>query len=90
MGCVRINDGKNFMSEVVVDLPETRITYDQLDSIELFLDNLAAPIVTVGCTIKGIFQHYNLNEVSTSAIRRKIIGFYNSGTLHEECESFKD
>ena len=86
MNCVRVNDGKNFLSEVVVDLPANKITSGQLDGIEKYLENLAASEVTVGCTLKGVVQSYNLYEVSAYAIRKKILGFYLSGNLHEEVE----
>jgi hypothetical protein len=90
MGCIRVNDGKNFLSEVVVDLPATRVTSEQLDSVEKYLDNLPTPEVTVGCTIKGAFQVYNLDEVSSYAIRKKILGFYVSGVLHEGLDDIDD
>ena len=87
MNCVRVNDGKNFMAEVVVDLPVNKITSDQIDSIEKYIENLSAYDVTVACTLKGVIQSYNLNEVSAYAIRKKILGFYASGVLHEETEN---
>ena len=86
MQCVRVNDGKNFLSEVVVDLPASKITSDQLDSIEKYVENLPASEVTVACTLKRAAQSYNLNEVSSYAIRKKILGFYASGVLHEAVE----
>ena len=86
MNCVRVNDGKNFLAEVVVDLPVNKISSEQLDSIEKYIENLPTPIVTVGCTLKDIHQVYDLNEVSAYDIRKKIRNFYLTGTLHEDIE----
>jgi hypothetical protein len=72
MNCVRVNDGKNFLSEVVVDLPIDRVSSDQLDSIEKYLENLPTPVVTVGCTLKNVHQVYDLNEISAYDVRKKI------------------
>lgn len=90
MGCIRVNDGSNFMGEVVVDLPETKVTSEQLDSVENYLDNLLADEVGVGCTLKQTFQFYNLNEVSSYKIRKKILGFYATGELHEGFDDIED
>ena len=90
MGCIRVNDGSNFMGEVVVDLPKTKVTSEQLDSVENYLDNLLADEVGVGCTLKQTFQFYNLNEVSSYKIRKKILGFYATGELHEGFDDIED
>ena len=90
MNCVRVNDGKNFSFEVVVDLPANKITSDQLDSIERYIDALPCNEVTVGSVVKNAFMTYDLNEVSAYAIRKKILGFYMSGVLHENSESVEN
>lgn len=86
MNCVRINDGSNFLAEVVVDLPREKITSAQLDSIESYLEHLNSDTVTVGSVVLGQAQEYNLNETPPCAIRSRIRGFYSSGTLHETAE----
>ncbi len=84
MHCIRINDGSNFLAEVVVDLPRERITSAQLDSIETYINNLNKDEILVGSVVLGSAQTYNLNYTSASDIRSKIRGFYSSGVLHEK------
>ena len=61
-----------------------------MDNVENYLDNLLADEVGVGCTLKQTFQFYNLNEVSSYKIRKKILGFYATGELHEGFDDIED
>lgn len=87
---VRVNDGKNFFSELVIDLPKNRLSIDQIYGIVDWLDFLIEnhkEYVTIGSDLRGIRPvTYYFNETSTEDILRRIRRFQSSGTLYESVD----
>lgn len=87
---VRVNDGKNFFSELVIDLPKNRLSIDQIYGIVDWLDFLIEnhkEYVTIGSDLRGIRPvTYYFNETSTEDILKRIRRFQSSGTLYESVD----
>lgn len=87
---VRVNDGKNFLSELVIDLPKNRLSIDQIYGIVDWLDFLIEnhkDYVTIGSDLRGIRPvTYYFNETSTEDILKRIRRFQSSGTLYESVD----
>lgn len=84
---IRINDGTNFMYEVLIGLPENKLTIEQENSLIDWLYSLMSRNkykVSVGNDIVSeAFQVYNLREVFPEEVIKKIRSYYNNGKLRE-------
>lgn len=82
---IRVNDGSNFMGEVVLELPENPITSAQSASMVNWLEEVSFKSDLVSVTITGTnkWAEYDLSSGEFRQIVSKIRGYYNTGILHE-------
>jgi len=82
---IRINDGTNFRSEVVIGLPSSRPTETQFKSLENWLYSIFSKGgVDVGNDISSnIFKHYDFNDYLPEYIIKKIKIYYSTGQLRD-------
>lgn len=87
---IRINDGTNFGYEVLIGLPQYKISPEQAAALETwlyYLLNKNKTMVQVGNElVSSVFQTYNLKEQSPEEIVKKILNYYNNGILREATE----
>lgn len=87
---IRINDGSNFIFEVLIGLPQFKPTIEQFESLENWLyKNIENKkyFVSVGNElVSEVFQQYNLKEQLPEEVIKKIKNYYNNGILREAKE----
>lgn len=82
---IRVNDGSNFIGEVVLELPDNPITSAQSASIVDWLEEVSFKSDLVSATITGTnkWAEYDLSSGKFHQIVSKIRGYYNTGILRE-------
>lgn len=82
---IRVNDGTNFLQEVVVGLPKQEPTTAQYNSLEEWLWSMTSKgSVAVGDERStNIFKVYNFEENMPEDIINKIKNYYSSGKLRD-------
>lgn len=82
---IRINDGSNFRSELVIGLPKARPTEAQFRSLENWLYHIFSKGgVDVGNdNSSNIFKHYDFNHYLPEDIIKRIKMYYGTGELRD-------